>query len=80
MRCFIQRVAVLLTRRGRAPKTHSPMQGEGDQGRKMSRAFNRNEDRRVAADYADHAVPSAEDASRARGRAIEFVAYCRSLL
>ena len=81
-------VAVLLTRRGRAPKTHSSiigqfsqlMQTEGTKGQTMGRAFNQTEDRRIASDYADHVTPSAEDASRTRTRATDFVAYCRSML
>ena len=81
-------VAVLLMRRGQAPKTHSSvigqfsqlMQSEGAKGQAMSRAFNRSEDRRIASDYADHIVPTGEDASRARDRANDFVSYCHTLI
>lgn len=80
--------AVLIERQGRAPKTHGAIIGkfaestrnDGAEARSLGRAFNRAEDARVLADYADDAVPDAADALQTREAAIAFVCYCRSLL
>jgi uncharacterized protein (UPF0332 family) len=80
--------AVVVERLGRTPKTHGGIIGqfaqlaraEGEAGRSFGRALNRAEDTRLVSDYAHGTVPDAKDASAAREAAIEFVAYCRSLL
>ena len=81
-------VAVLIVRQGQAPKTHGSIIGqfsllvkaEDERGRTLGRAFNRAEDRRLAADYADHATPTAAAASRTCTEAREFVDYCSQLI
>lgn len=54
--------------------------GDGERGRYFGRAFNRAEELRLIADYEDRVVPTAADAARLQATAVEFVAYCRSLL
>lgn len=80
--------SVLVERQGRAPKTHGTIIGQfsqlirndGEEARSLGRAFNRAEDARLAADYWDDIIPTAEEASEAREIAVTFVAYCRSML
>lgn len=79
--------AVLLDRTKQAPKTHAGVIGQfsqlvqGDeQGRLFGRAFNLADELRLVADYDDQKVPTAKEASELRAAAIDFVAYCRSLL
>lgn len=80
--------SVLLERTSEVPKTHSAIIGQfsqsvssdGERGRTFGRAFNRAEELRVLADYEDRIVPTATDAAQLQATAIEFVAYCRSLL
>jgi uncharacterized protein (UPF0332 family) len=80
--------ALLVARHGKASKTHGSIIGqfsllvkdEGGHARALSRAFNRAEDRRLRTDYDEVFIPSATDALKIRKSAIEFVAYCRSLL
>jgi uncharacterized protein (UPF0332 family) len=80
--------AVLLDRTKQAPKTHAGViaqfsqlvQGEA-QGRLFGRAFNNLADElRLVADYDDQKVPTAKEAAELRATAVDFVAYCRSLL
>ena len=80
--------ALIVARQGQAPKTHGSIIGQfsrlvagnGDHARSLSRAFNRAEDRRLRADYDEAFIPSAADAANIRQSAVDFVAYCRSLL
>jgi uncharacterized protein (UPF0332 family) len=79
--------AILLDRTGHTPKTHSALIGQfsqlvqGDeQGRRFGRAFNLAEELRVVADYDDRKIPTAREASELRATAVDFLAYCRSLL
>jgi uncharacterized protein (UPF0332 family) len=79
--------AVLLDRFGEAPKTHAGTIGRfsqavmaNDEGKRFGRALSKAEQLRVVSDYDDGAVPIAADAESTRKTAIEFVAYCRSLL
>jgi len=79
--------AVLLDRTGQTPKTHSALIGQfcllvqGDeQGRLLGRAFNLADEIRLIADYDDRKIPTAREATELRATAIEFVAYCHSLL
>ena len=80
--------AVVVEQRGRTPKTHGGIIGQfaqltkekGETARSLGRAFNHAEDVRLMSDYACDVAPDAIDASEARDAAIEFVAYCRSLL
>jgi uncharacterized protein (UPF0332 family) len=79
--------AVLIERTGQAPKSHGSIVGlfsqhvhSTEQGRSFGRALNRASSRRFVADYDDGAIPSAAVAERLRSTAVEFVAYCRSLL
>jgi uncharacterized protein (UPF0332 family) len=80
--------AVLMERTGRVPKSHGAIIGQfshavaqqDEAGRALSRAFNRAEDERLAADYDDAVVPTARSASEMRELAQAFVTYCRALL
>lgn len=79
--------AVLLDRTRQAPKTHAALIGQfsqlvqGDeQGRRFGRAFNLADKLRLVADYDDQKVPTAREAAELRAIAVEFAAYCRSLL
>lgn len=79
--------AVLLDRMGTAPKTHSSTIGQfsqlvrdDDVGKRLAREFNLAERLRLTADYDDRIRPTLEEAVNLRRSAIEFVAYCRSLL
>ena len=79
--------AVLLDRTGQTPKTHSALIGQfcllvqGDeQGRLLGRAFNLADEIHLIADYDDRKIPTAREATELRATAIDFVAYCRSLL
>jgi uncharacterized protein (UPF0332 family) len=80
--------ALIVARQGQAPKTHGSIiglfsrmiEGHGDHARSLGRAFNRAEDRRLRSDYDEVFIPSAAEATKIRESAIEFVAYCRSLL
>jgi uncharacterized protein (UPF0332 family) len=79
--------AVLLDRFGEAPKTHAGTIGRfsqtvmaNDDGKRFGRALSKAEQIRMVSDYDDGAVPTAADAESTRKTAIEFVAYCRSLL
>lgn len=79
--------AVLIERIGQAPKSHGSIVGQfsqhvssSEQGRLFGRALNRASSRRFVSDYDDGTIPSAAVAERLRGIAVEFVAYCRSLL
>jgi uncharacterized protein (UPF0332 family) len=79
--------AVLLDRTGSAPKTHSSTIGQfsqlvrdDDLGKSLAREFNLAERVRLTADYNDRIRPTVEEAAELRKTAIEFVAYCRSLL
>jgi uncharacterized protein (UPF0332 family) len=79
--------AVLLDRTGGAPKTHSrtigqfPQLGRDDNlGKMLAREFNLAERVRLTADYNDRIRPTVEEAAELRKTAIDFVAYCRSLL
>jgi uncharacterized protein (UPF0332 family) len=79
--------AVLIDRLGEAPKTHAGTIGRfsqtvmgSDEGKHFGRALSKAEQLRMVSDYDDGAVPTAAEAERTRKTAIEFVAYCRSLL
>jgi uncharacterized protein (UPF0332 family) len=80
--------AVLIERTGRAPKTHGAVIGQfsqltkdlGEKAKSLSRAFNRAEDMRLAADYVASEIPGAADVAEVRDTARDFLAYCRSLL
>jgi len=79
--------AVLLSSTGSAPKTHSSTIGQfsqlvrhDDLGKKLAREFNLAERLRLTADYDDRIRPTVEEAVGLRRTAIEFIAYCRSLL
>ncbi len=79
--------AVLLDRMGSAPKTHSSTIGQfsllvrdDETGKTLARDFNLAQRLRVTADYDDRGRPTVEEATALRQTAIEFVAYCRSLL
>jgi uncharacterized protein (UPF0332 family) len=80
--------ALLLDRTGDVPKTHSAIIGQFsllvsndlERGRLFGRAFNRAEQLRLLSDYEDRVAPTAAEATQVRSTAIEFVAYCRSLL
>lgn len=80
--------SLLLERTSEVPKTHGAIigqfsqqvSGDGERGRAFGRAFNRAEELRLVADYEDRVVPTAADAARLQATAVEFVAYCRSLL
>ena len=80
--------AVLLDRTGNAPKTHSALIGQfsklilddAQHGRKFGRSFNQAEKLRYLADYEDKSTPTVAEAAELRTLAIDFVAYCRSLL
>jgi uncharacterized protein (UPF0332 family) len=66
------------------PKTHAGViaqfsQGE-EQGHRFGRAFNPAGELRLVADYDDQKVPTAKEAAELRATAVDFVAYCRSLL
>ena len=79
--------AVLIERTGDAPKTHSGTIGrfsklvlaDAERGRKYGRAFNEAEKLRLVSDYQDTS-PTVTEAADLREAAVEFVAYCRSLL
>lgn len=62
-----------------APEATQLVQGD-EQGRRFGRAFNLADKLRLVADYDDQKVPTAREAAELRATAIEFVAYCRSLL
>lgn len=78
--------SLLVEREGRAPKTHGAIIGQfsqlirndGEEARFLGRAFNRAEDARLAADYSDDIIPTAEEAAEAREVADAFVAYCQA--
>ena len=80
--------SVLVERQGRAPKTHGAIIGQfsqlirnhSEEARSLGRAFNRAEDTRLAADYSDDIILTAEEASEAREVAGAFVIFCRSML
>jgi len=80
--------SVLIERQGRAPKTHGAIIGQfsqlirndGEEARSLGRAFNRAEDARLAVDYSDDVIPTAEEAAEAKEVAGAFVAYCRSMI
>lgn len=80
--------ALIVAQQGQAPKKHGAIIGQfsrlvqdsGDHARSLGRAFNRAEDRRLRSDYDELFIPSAAEAAAIRNSAVEFVAYCRSLL
>jgi uncharacterized protein (UPF0332 family) len=79
--------AVLLDRTGQTPKRHAALIGQfcllvqgNEQGRLLGRAFNLAEEIRLIADYDDRKIPTAKDATELQATAVDFVAYCRSLL
>jgi uncharacterized protein (UPF0332 family) len=80
--------AVVLTRTGDIPKTHSQPIGLfgqivrtlGDAARGMGRSLNEAYDRRVAGDYSSALTMLRSDALRARDAAVAFVTFCKSLL
>lgn len=79
--------AVLLNRTGDAPKTHAAtisqfsrlVLADAEHGRKYGRAFNEAEKLRLVSDYQD-TPPTAAEAAGLQAMAVDFVAYCRSLL
>jgi uncharacterized protein (UPF0332 family) len=85
---FHAAAAVLLDRKGSAPKTHSTTIGQfgllartlGSEAERLAHLFNRAEDRRLIADYNDMPLVTSDDAAQLRSDAGEFVAFCRSLL
>jgi uncharacterized protein (UPF0332 family) len=79
--------AVLIERVGEAPKSHGSVVGHfsrlvngTEQGRSFGRALNRAGSRRFVSDYDDGTIPSVASAVQLRANAIDFLAYCRSLL
>ena len=80
--------AVLLDRTGDVPKTHSAtisqfsqlVLRDSEHGRKYGRAFNEAEKLRLVSDYQDRVIPTVTEAAGLQATAVEFVAYCRSLL
>jgi uncharacterized protein (UPF0332 family) len=79
--------AVLLDRFEEAPKTHAGTIGRfsqtvmaSDEGKRFGRALSKAEQLRMVSDYDDGVVPTTDEAESTRRTAIEFVAYCRSLL
>jgi uncharacterized protein (UPF0332 family) len=85
---FHSAAAILLERKGSAPKTHSATIGQfgelaraaGAEAERLGRLFNRAEDKRLIADYSDTPAVAGEDAAAMREDAIEFVALCRRWL
>jgi len=53
---------------------------DGERGRQFGRAFSRAEKLRVASDYEEQVAPTAAEALDLCATAVDFVAYCRSLL
>lgn len=79
--------AVLLEHTSEVPRTHSGVIGQfsrlvrdRDRGPAFGRTFNRAEELRLLADYEDRVVPTSAEAEQLKTMAVEFVAYCRSLL
>jgi uncharacterized protein (UPF0332 family) len=80
--------SLLLDRTSEVPKTHSaiispfsqPVSGDMERGRAFARALNRAEELRLIADYEDRVVPTEADVAQLQSIAVDFVAYCRSLL
>ena len=79
--------AVLIEQTGAAPKSHGSVVGQfsrlvngTEQGRLLGRALNRAGSRRFVSDYDDETIPSVASAAHLRTAAIDFLAYCRSLL
>lgn len=79
--------AVLLDRGREVPKTHAGTIGQfshllqdSEAGRAFGRTLSKAEKLRLMSDYDDQTAPPDADAANLRATAIEFVAYCRSLL